>query len=332
MVVAGPGQPHLGVARSGHRPADRRGQITWALFEWARNPYVLLITIYVFAPYFARDIIGADIMASGELEGMDPETARQVAGAKGQAVVASLSKWAGAIAALTAPFLGAAFDRGLRRKPLLILFLGVLSVLSFLLWWAVPGESGFSTGTIIAILIAAYVTYTFSEVTHNSMLPDAARPSALPAVSGFGLALGNAAATLLFVAIVFMFALPDMLNWPFAEPLFGIDTARYQHFRIAGPICAVWLAVMIVPFFLYAKDTGVKGTPFFPSVKEGAAGVVRTVRKAAEYREAFKFLIARTIYADGMFALLALAAVYVSLFLGWGIVELPVYAIWASIW
>lgn len=56
------------------------------------------------------------------------------------------------------------------------------------------------------------------------------------------------------------------------------------------------------------------------------------MRKAAEYREAFKFLIARTIYADGMFALLALAAVYVSLFLGWGIVELTVYAIWASIW
>ena len=164
------------------------------------------------------------------------------------------------------------------------------------------------------------------------MLPDAARPSALPAVSGLGLALGNAAAALLFVAVIGMFALPDMLGWPFAEPLFGIDTSKYEHFRIAGPICAVWLAVMIIPFFLYSKDTGVKGTPFFPSVKQGALGVIRTVRKAAQYREAFKFLIARTIYADGMFALLALAAVYVSLFLGWGIVELTVYAIWASIW
>jgi len=325
------------VASQGTRTAGEGGALgktglAWAWFEWARNPYYILIIIYVFAPYFARDIIGADILASGELDGLDPETARQMAGAKGQAVVASLSKWAGALAALTAPFLGAAFDRGLRRKPLLILFLGVLSVLSFLLWWAVPGESGFSTGTIIGILIAAYVTYTYSEVTHNSMLPDAARPTALPAVSGLGLALGNAAATLLFVAVILMFALPDMLGWPFEEPLFGIDTAKYEHFRIAGPLCAVWLVAMIVPFFQYAKDSGVKGTPFLPSVRQGAEGVIRTVRRAAEYREAFKFLIARTIYADGMFALLALAAVYVSLFLGWGIVELTIYAIWASVW
>ncbi|CAN0598281.1 unnamed protein product, partial [Laminaria digitata] len=101
------------VAAQGAHTAGEGGALgktgfAWAWFEWARNPYYILIIIYVFAPYFARDIIGADIMASGELEGMDPETARQVAGAKGQAVVASLSKWAGAIAALTAPFLGAA--------------------------------------------------------------------------------------------------------------------------------------------------------------------------------------------------------------------------------
>ncbi|MAN46703.1 MAG: hypothetical protein GYB49_12930 [Alphaproteobacteria bacterium] len=321
-----------GVVPGGEGGAFGKTGFAWAWFEWARNPYYILIIIYVFAPYFARDIIGADILASGQLDGLDADTAAQLAGAKGQAVVASLSKWAGAIAALTAPFLGAAFDRGLRRKPLLLLVLGGLSVLSFLLWWAIPGEEGLPTGAIIGILIAAYVCYTFSEVTHNSMLPDAARPSALPAVSGMGLALGNAASTVLFIAIVFMFALPDMMHWPFAEPLFGIDTSEYEHFRIAGPICAVWLIVMIIPFFLYAKDTGRKGTKFFPSVKQGAQNVIRTVRKASQHREAFKFLIARTIYADGMFALLALAAVYVSLFLGWGIVELTVYAIWASVW
>lgn len=327
----------IAAAQSGvHAPGEGgvlgKTGLAWAWFEWARNPYYILIIIYVFAPYFARDIIGADILASGALEGMDPETARQVAGAKGQATVASLSKWAGAIAALTAPFLGAAFDRGLRRKPLLIVMFAGLSALSYLLWWAIPGEAGLPTGAIIIILITAYVIYSFSEVTHNSMLADAARPSALSGVSGLGLALGNGAAALLFIAIILMFALPDMMHWPFAEPLFGIDTAQYEHFRVVGPICAVWIAVMSVPFFLYSKDTGIKGTPFIPAVKQGFAGVVRTVRTASEYRQAFRYLIARTIYADGMFALLALGAVYVSLFLGWGIVELTIFAIWSSIW
>ena len=34
---------------TGHRAASPMGQISWAVFEWARNPYVLLVTIYLFA-------------------------------------------------------------------------------------------------------------------------------------------------------------------------------------------------------------------------------------------------------------------------------------------
>jgi UMF1 family MFS transporter len=88
----------------------------------------------------------------------------------------------------------------------------------------------------------------------------------------------------------------------------------------------------MMPFFLYAKDTGVRGTSPVRAISEGAKGVIRTIRQAAQHREAFKFLIARTIYADGMFALLTIGAVYVSLFLGWGLIELTIYAIWASAW
>lgn len=330
IVDAGGGNP-------AHKHAGEGGALgktgfAWAWFEAARNPYYILIVIYVFAPYFARDIVGADILASGKLDGLSPDEARRVAGAEGQAMVANLSKTAGYIAALTAPFLGAAFDRGLRRKPLIFLCLTLISLIGISLWWAIPGPAGLSTGAIMSLLIIAYVCYSYSEVAHNSMLPDAARLDALPAVSGLGLALGNGMATLMFVAIVFMFALPQALGWPFAEPLFGIDPAQYEQFRIAGPICGVWMLASMVPFFLYARDTGLRGTPPLRAIREGAQGVIRTIRQAAHHREAFKFLIARTIYADGMFALLTIGAVYVSLFLGWGLIELTIYAIWASAW
>ena len=43
---------------TGHRAASPAGQFSWALFEWARNPYVLLITIYLFSPYFTRSVVG----------------------------------------------------------------------------------------------------------------------------------------------------------------------------------------------------------------------------------------------------------------------------------
>ncbi len=321
-----------GAVSAGEGGIYGRTGFAWAWFEAARNPYYILIVIYVFAPYFARDIIGADILASGRLDGLGPDEARRLAGAEGQATVANLSKWAGILSALTAPFLGAAFDRGLRRKPLLLVSLGLISLISFMLWWAIPGGAGLSTGTVMLLLIAAYVCYSYSEVAHNSMLPDAAAPAAVPGLSGLGLALGNAAATVMFVALVFMFAMPDAVGWPVSEPMFGIDTSRYEQYRIAGPICAVWLAISIWPFFLNARDTGVKGTRAIQAIIDGAKGVWRTVRRASEHREAFKFLVARTIYADGMFALLTIGAVYVSLFLGWGLIELTIYAIWASAW
>jgi UMF1 family MFS transporter len=309
-----------------------RTGFAWAWFEAARNPYYILIVIYVFAPYFARDIVGADILASGRLDGMSPEEASRAAGAEGQAMVANLSKTAGYIAALTAPFLGAAFDRGLRRKPLLLICLSLIAAVSFSLWWAIPGPEGLSTGAIMALLITAYVSYSYSEVAHNSMLPDAAEPSALSAASGLGLALGNAAATIMFVGIVFFFALPDAIGWPAPEAMFGLDTSRFEQFRIAGPICGVWLLLTAWYFFVHSRDTGIKGTSPVTAIIEGAKGVIRTVGRAAHHREAFKFLIARTLYADGMFALLTIGAVYVSLFLGWGLIELTIYAIWASAW
>lgn len=322
----------LGVRSSGEGGALGKTGLSWAWFEFARNPYYILVVIYIFAPYFARDIIGGNLIASGALDGMDPEQARAVAGAKGQATVASVTKWAGLAAALTAPFLGAAFDRGLRRKPFILVMMSILSVASFSLWWAMPGEGGLPILSVMMLLVVAYVAFTYSEVAHNSMLADSARADALPGVSGMGLALGNAAAVILFAGIVFLFALPAALHWPFAEPQFGIDISKYEHLRLAGPLAAVWLVLTVAPFFLYARDTGVKGTPVIPAIRDGVKGVLATIRRAREHREAFKFLIARTLYADGMTALLTIGAVYVSLFLGWNVIELTFYAIWASAW
>jgi len=45
--------------------ADRRvgglmqpAGFSWALFEFARNPYFMLIVTYVFPPYFAQFLVG----------------------------------------------------------------------------------------------------------------------------------------------------------------------------------------------------------------------------------------------------------------------------------
>ncbi|MGZ5933791.1 MAG: hypothetical protein ACXWLV_03680, partial [Rhizomicrobium sp.] len=47
-----------GTSATGGPIASRLGQISWAMFEWARIPYVLLVTIYLFAPYFTTTVVG----------------------------------------------------------------------------------------------------------------------------------------------------------------------------------------------------------------------------------------------------------------------------------
>ena len=217
-------------------------------------------------------------------------------------------------------------------KPLIGVFLMAIAISSALLWLAMPGGRGLSTTTIMALLVIAYVSYTYSEVTHNAMLSVAGTHDRLSMISGLGLGLGNLAATLIFIAIAFLFVLPDMIGWPFAEPQFGIDVASFEHMRIAGPICAAWLVTFSIPFFVYGRDPGVPGASWRNALTSGARSVMRTLRDAAHYRELMKYLVARMFYADAMAALLALGAVYVALFLDWGFLEMLSYAIFASAW
>lgn len=310
---------------------DKTG-FAWAIFEWARNPYYILIVIYIFAPYFARDIIGADLLASGSLSGLEPDVAKATANAQGQATIASVTKWAGFIAALTAPFLGAALDRGGRLKPILFVFLSAIVICSCLLWYAMPGGEGLPVTAIMGLLVIAYVCFTYSEVTHNSMLAVAGEPSKLSMISGLGLGLGNLAAVLIFVAMAVLFILPAVIQWPFAEPQFGVDVAKFEVARLAGPICGIWLALFSIPFFLNAKDPGLPGASWRAAFVSGAKSVVQTLREATKYKELLKYLVARMFYADAMAALLALGAVYVALFLEWGFLEMLCYAIFASAW
>ena len=311
-------------------PWDRNG-LNWALFEFARNPFYLLVIVYVFAPYLARDVVAGNALNDGLFAHLPLEEQRNAAMAHGQAFVAGVTKWAGAAAALSAPVLGAALDRGGKRKPMMVCFLAIITLMAFALWWVQPGSEGLPMFWVAITLILASICYTYSEVVHNAMLSEAGRPSALSQISGNGLALGSLAGTLLMLGVVVCFAMPNEMGIPFDKPLFGVDVSEYEHYRLAGPIAGLWLAVFIWPFILFFPDSGHKSVKFIPAIKQGFAGLVQTLRKAREHKEVMKFLGARMIYADGMTALLALGAVYVAGALDWQLTEMVGYAIWISI-
>lgn len=56
---ADPSHRHTGpLSATGAPAADTRGQVSWAMFQWARDPYVIVVTIYIFAPYFSNTVVG----------------------------------------------------------------------------------------------------------------------------------------------------------------------------------------------------------------------------------------------------------------------------------
>jgi len=40
------------------REASRLGQFSWALFDWANQPFFTVVTTFIFAPYFANVMVG----------------------------------------------------------------------------------------------------------------------------------------------------------------------------------------------------------------------------------------------------------------------------------
>src|SRR5690606_1842142 len=86
-----------------------KGALSWALFQGAREPYVILITIYIFGPYFSNTVVG------------DP--------VRGQALVANIGLVYGLPAAFTAPLLGASIDTLGARKPLMLAIVGLMAPL-----------------------------------------------------------------------------------------------------------------------------------------------------------------------------------------------------------
>jgi UMF1 family MFS transporter len=310
---ATPGAGAATLSATGGPAASAAGQLCWALFEWGRNPHVLLVTIYIFAPYFTATVVG------------DP--------VRGQAVWGYVNGIGGFGIALLGPVLGAIADTGGRRKPWIAAFVAVMAPASALLWFALPAGAGLGVAAIAALIVTNAIAFEFSAVFHNAMLPSIAPRARIGFLSGLGLALGNAGGLLIFVFVLWAFMLPGAVDWSFvpAAPLFGIDRAAHEHERLAGPIAAVWMALFSLPLLLVTPDVPRGGLPPLAAIRRGVAALLATLRRLGQFRNIALYLLARMLYNDGKTAVLVFGGVYAAGVFGWDALTMTVYAIVLSI-
>jgi UMF1 family MFS transporter len=305
-------EPHE-LSTTGDRAASRLGQLSWAIFEWARNPYVLLVTIYLFAPYFSKTVVG------------DP--------VKGQALWGFIAAMGGLIVAALAPFLGAIADAGGRRKPWIGFYVVILAAGSLLMWFAKPHSTGWDLFFVGLLVACSNVAFEFSAVFHNSLLPTIAQPRNVAGLSGLGLALTNAAGVILLSIMLFCFALPGKLDWSFlpSEPLFGISHATHEPERLSGPASAIWLLVFSIPLFLFTPDRPKGRVRLVTAAITGVKSVIRTVKDLRSYRNVAAYLVARLFFNDGMTAVLTFGGIYAASTFDWQAPQMLIYGIELSI-
>ena len=276
------------------REASKLGQFSWALFDWANQPFFTVVTTFIFAPYFANVMVG------------DP--------VKGQAAWAFTQSTAGILIALMSPFLGAMADAGGRRKPYVFFFQLLLFIGCAALWWAYPNRPELA-GPIAWAVVLATVGAEMSIVFNNAQLPDIADPARMGRLSGFGWGLGYVGG---------LIALGIVLTAHFT---LGEDP-RYTLERLTGPASAVWLAVFVVPMFLFTPDQAPeRRMPLYECAREGGRSLLTTIRRLRHYTNALTYLIAFMLYNDGLAAIIAFGGVYASATFDWNTTTLGVFGI-----
>lgn len=286
---------------------DRRAVLSWALFDWAAQPFFTLITTFVFAPYFASTLAATP--------------------AEGQSLWGYATAAAGLCIAFAAPVLGSVADATGRRKRWILLFSLPFVICCWAFWYAAPGSPN---GIAIALIAFAIGTLSIEIATvfNNAMMPSLVPPERIGRLSSFGWALGYASGLVtLVIALGFFAASPEsgktLLGF---QPVLGLDAATQEGDRAVGPFSALWYLIFVLPMFLFVPDVPHQSR-IGPAVRTGLANLRMSLAQARTNKNIFLFLLANMIFKDGLVALFAFGGIYAAGQLGWGSIEIGTFGI-----
>ncbi len=301
-------------ARRGHvsKPGAGRGSdlapMSWALWDWASQPYFTLVTTFIFFPYFATGFIG------------DP--------VRGQELLGYALGVAGLLIAVTSPVAGAVADALGRRKPWLAAFSVIFVVCSAGLWAAEPGAPN-GVAFIMVMIVLASFSIESAIVFYNAMLPGLVPEARLGRLSGMGWGMGYLGGLVSLALVLWAFSLPSQMTSVFLPeaPLLGMDPLRSEADRAVGPFAAIWYIIFAIPLFLFVPDEAPRKVTMRQAIGAGLAKLYRTLVDLRNYGNVAMFLLARMIYNNGFSAIFVFGGVYARGIFGWGLTMMALFGI-----
>ena len=272
--------PSPPAASPGAPPTSRVALVSWALYDWANSSFSAVISTFVFAAYFARQV------AENEVSGTS---------LWGYTIGA-----AGLVIAVTGPVLGAVADQSGRRKPWIAVFTLICIVPTALMWYVKPSHD-YVLPALVLVGIAT-IGVEIASIFYNAMLPDLAHHHNIGRWSGWGWGLGYAGGVASLVIALF-----GLIK---SNAFFHFDHSAAEHVRATFVMVALWFAVFSLPLFILTPDTDGDRKRLAQAARDGMRQLADSLRHVRRYKHIVRFFIARMIFIDGLATLFTFGGVY----------------------
>ncbi|TQL46728.1 UMF1 family MFS transporter [Homoserinimonas aerilata] len=301
----------------GEHSIPRKQVFSWALWDWATQPFNSVILTFVFvALYLVGDsFIDPAIVALGT-DSADYKAASAALDSQfGFALFIG-----GLFVAVLAPVMGQRGDSSGNRKRWLLINTLLLIVCMALLFFVEAAPAYFVLG--ISLVSAGSVFSEIAGVHYNAMLAQVSTRRTVGKVSGLGWGFGYLGGIVALVIVVIV----TQLDW------FGMDTSNGMAYRIIALGCAVWAIAFSIPIMLNVSESaGRTDRPkvgFLRSYVVLGHDVARIFRTS---RSTFWFLIASAIYRDGLAGVFAFGAIIAAKVFGFSNNEVLIFGIVANL-
>ncbi|MBX3091697.1 MAG: MFS transporter [Cryobacterium sp.] len=302
----------------------RKQVLSWALWDWATQPFNTVLLTFVWVPSFLTShfFLAADVAAQGlQADGSYIKCDSAAAGnayCDGIGQLAANLGWgitaAGILIALLAPVMGQRADAAGRQKLQLAIFTGLLVLCQFGLFFVDEGQQWFLLG--VSLIAIGSVVSEIAGVNYNALLVSVSTRKTVGKVSGLGWGfgyLGGIVALAVVVGAIVGGLLDGNVAWTF---------------RIVALGCTIWTIVFAIPILLNVPEPVslgvVRKVNFFASYIELAKSIARLWK---ETRPTFWFLLASAVYRDGLAAVFTFGSVIAGAVFGFDFIDLVIFGI-----
>jgi len=303
---------------------SRRQVFSWALWDWAAQPFNSVILTFVFVSlYLVSDSFLPPAVAAQNADGSLVCSTAVDAGSAYCLGLSGLAEWygwvsfaAGILVLVLAPVLGQRADASGSKKRWVMGGTAALALLQFALFFVHAEPQYFWFGAILIAL--GSVASEIAGVNYNAMLLEVSTPKTIGRVSGLGWGLGYIGGILALVIVVVV----TQAGW------FGLDVSGGLAYRLIAVGAAIWTVVFALPFVINVPEAPARldrpRVGFFESYAVLAADIRHLFH---EHRPTFWFLIASAVYRDGLAGVFAFGGVLAAVSFGFSPNEVMIFGI-----